>query len=51
MAQSAVHGAMAGFTCFAVGHVSNKTCYIPLEEMCSGNYSNRIQVTTSSLTL
>lgn len=35
---------MAGFTGFAVGHVSNKTCMIPLNEMNSGNYANRITV-------
>ena len=35
---------MAGFTCFAVGHLSNKTCLIPLSEMNSGSYSNRITV-------
>ena len=35
---------MAGFTGFAVGHVSNKTFMIPLNEMNSGNYANRITV-------
>jgi 6-phosphofructokinase 1 len=35
---------MAGFTGFAIGHVSNKTCFIPLEEMVSGDYSNRISL-------
>ncbi|EAR97364.2 6-phosphofructokinase (macronuclear) [Tetrahymena thermophila SB210] len=42
LAQNAVHGLMAGFTGFSIGHVHNKTCFIPLEEMLSGNYRNRI---------
>ncbi|CAD8152339.1 unnamed protein product [Paramecium octaurelia] len=42
LAQNAIHASMAGFTGFAVGHVSNKTCMIPLNEMNSGNYANRI---------
>lgn len=42
LAQNAVHCLMSGFTGFSIGHVHNKTCMIPLEEMLSGNYKNRI---------
>ena len=42
LAQNAVHGAMAGFTNFVVGHVANKTCLIPTYEMISGDYCNKI---------
>jgi 6-phosphofructokinase 1 len=33
---------MAGYTGFAAGHVTNKNVMIPINEMLSGNYSNRI---------
>lgn len=42
LAQNAVHGAMAGFSGFTVGHVNNKLAYIPIEELLSGKYSNRV---------
>jgi 6-phosphofructokinase 1 len=34
---------MAGFTYFSSGIVNNKTCFIPIEEIISKKYSNRIQ--------
>ena len=33
---------MAGFTGFSVGHVNNHVVLIPLSEMNSGKYTNRI---------
>jgi len=30
LAQNAVHGAMAGYTCFTTGLVCNRTVYIPI---------------------
>ncbi|CAD8086579.1 unnamed protein product [Paramecium sonneborni] len=42
LAQNAVHGAMAGFSGFTVGHVNNRLAYIPIEELLSGKYSNRV---------
>jgi 6-phosphofructokinase 1 len=30
LAQNAVHGAMAGFTCFSAGICANKNCYLPI---------------------
>lgn len=35
LAQNAAHGAMAGFTGFSIGHISNRTAYIPVKEICS----------------
>ncbi len=36
MARNAVHGAMAGYTGFTVGHVNNRTCYIPIDMITQG---------------
>ena len=33
---------MAGFTGFSVGHVNNKTVFIPIDEIVSKNYANKI---------
>lgn len=33
LAQNAAHGAMAGYTGFSVGHISNRTAYIPVKEI------------------
>jgi len=38
-----VHGEMAGFTGFTVGHVNNKLCYIPLEDICREGNARRIK--------
>ncbi|KAL4469541.1 hypothetical protein ABPG74_004794 [Tetrahymena malaccensis] len=43
LAQNAVHGAMAGFTGFTVGHVNNRLCYIPLDEICKEGSGRRIK--------
>jgi 6-phosphofructokinase 1 len=40
-----VHGLFAGFTGFTIGHVNNKTAFIPIDELLSGNYTNRIEGT------
>lgn len=42
MAQNATHGLMAGFTGFSVGHVNNKTVFIPINEIVSKEYANKI---------
>ncbi|KAL4449228.1 hypothetical protein ABPG74_015610 [Tetrahymena malaccensis] len=42
MAQNAVHGCMAGFTGFAVVIVHHKTAFVPLSEMVSGHYENKL---------
>lgn len=42
IAQSSVDGLMCGYTGFACGHVSNKCVMIPINEIISGNYSNRM---------
>ena len=42
LAQNASHGCMAGFTGFSVGHVNNKTVFIPIDEIVSKNYANKI---------
>jgi len=42
LAQGAVHGAMAGFTGFTVGHVNNLLAYIPLDYICA-IHSRRIK--------
>lgn len=42
LAINAVHGAMAGFSGFTVGHVNNRVTYIPIEELLSGKYTNRV---------
>ena len=34
LAESAVHCAFAGYTCFSVGMINNKPCMIPLDKMC-----------------
>jgi len=34
LAQGAVHGSMAGYTGFTIGHVNNNLCYIPLDDIC-----------------
>ena len=33
---------MAGYTAFSAGLVNNSVCYIPIEELFSGNYVNRV---------
>lgn len=33
---------MAGYTGFSVGHVNNRTVFIPIEEIVSNKYANRI---------
>ena len=33
---------MAGFTGFSVGHVNNRTTFLPIDEIVSDNYANRI---------
>ena len=33
---------MAGFSGFTVGHVNNRIAVIPIEELLSGKYSNRV---------
>ncbi|EGR34828.1 hypothetical protein IMG5_000550 [Ichthyophthirius multifiliis] len=33
LAQNAVHGSMAGYTGFTVGHINNRIAYIPLEQI------------------
>ena len=35
LAQNAVHGAMAGFTGFSVGHINNRTAMIPIKDIVS----------------
>ena len=35
---------MAGFTAFSAGLVNNSVCYIPIEELFSGNYVNRVNI-------
>ncbi|MFN9908970.1 MAG: hypothetical protein ACK56F_23080, partial [bacterium] len=42
-ASNAVHGLMAGFTQFSVGHVCGKIAYIPITEILSTKYSNRVE--------
>jgi 6-phosphofructokinase 1 len=34
LAQEAVHGAMAGYTCFTVGKIDNVYCMIPIHAIC-----------------
>ena len=34
---------MAGFSGFTTGHVNNKVAFIPIDELLSGNYANRVQ--------
>ncbi len=41
LASSAVHGAMAGFTGFTVGHINQYVTMIPVS--CLGKKSNRIE--------
>ena len=43
LAQNSVHGLMAGFTGFTTGHVNNKIVYIPIDELLSGKYANKVQ--------
>jgi 6-phosphofructokinase 1 len=43
LAQNAVHGLMAGFTGFTTGHVNNKVAFIPIDELLSGKYPNKVQ--------
>ncbi|EGR34352.1 phosphofructokinase, putative [Ichthyophthirius multifiliis] len=43
LAQNAVHGAMAGFTGFTVGHINNKLSYIPLGEITKVGNIRQIQ--------
>lgn len=40
LASSAVHGAMAGFTAFTVGHINQNVAMIPVS--CLGDKANRI---------
>ena len=35
---------MAGFTAFSTGLVSNTVCYIPIEELLSNKYVNRVNI-------
>ena len=42
LAQYATHGLMAGFTGFSVGHVNNQTVFIPIDEIVSKTYANKI---------
>jgi len=42
LAQNATHGLMAGFTGMSVGHVNNKTVFLPIDEIVSKNYANSI---------
>lgn len=39
LAQSAVHGAMAGYTGFTVGPVHGRECYLPFYVNLTYNYS------------
>ena len=34
LGSTAVHGAMAGFTCFSAGRINQRYVYIPIAEMC-----------------
>ncbi|EGR33429.1 phosphofructokinase family protein, putative [Ichthyophthirius multifiliis] len=43
LSQNAVHGAMAGFTGFTVGHINGRLSYIPLDEICKENSTRRIK--------
>lgn len=35
LSQNAVHGAMAGYTGFTVGHINRTVGFIPLEDICN----------------
>lgn len=45
LAQNAVHGLMAGFSGFSVGHVNNRVAFIPIQDIVSDKYKDakRIQ--------
>lgn len=42
LAVNAVHGLMAGYTQFSVGHVCTNVVYIPVSEMLSKEYTNSV---------
>ena len=37
LAQNAVHGAMAGYTCFTTGLVCNRTVYLPIPALVANS--------------
>ena len=39
---------MAGFTQFSVGHLCGKVGYIPIEELLSNKYSNRVDASNKT---
>ena len=44
LGMNAVHGLMAGYTQFSVGHVCENIVMIPVTEMLNSEYTNRVTI-------